>query len=144
MQVASNGLTQEVREERDEAAWAAAQPPQDIPSSPVQQQAHAISNTGEVPARITAVVSGALHSEQHCFQPEGCLLQVCLLAAVKITGRPGHLLPSLQFVFPGSSCGCLWTTDHVQHAAHLQACRGSRHCRGASQRGIVLREVEIS
>ena len=50
MQVASNGITQEVREERDEAAWAAAQPPQDIPGSPEQQHAHAISNTGEAPA----------------------------------------------------------------------------------------------
>lgn len=58
MQVASNGITQEVREERDEAAWAAAQPPQDMPSSPEQRQAHAISNTGEAPARTQQLCQG--------------------------------------------------------------------------------------
>ena len=58
MQVASNGITQEVREERDEAAWDAAQPPQDTPSSREQQQAHAISNTGKAPARTQQLCQG--------------------------------------------------------------------------------------
>ena len=104
LQVASNGITQEVRAERDEAAWAAAQPPQDIPSSPEQQQAHAISNTGEAPARKQQVCQGHRTVEQHCIQPGECLLQVFLPPAVE--GWPGDSPLCVQLVLPASSCGC--------------------------------------